>query len=236
MSGHVCKERQGSEESCRSLLLSCLLLPCSAIPAVGRDRSAAPAAEFVQALQIADQQCFLLRVRPFFDLNLTLTGLLHAVERFGVNQRDRTPTGSEFRAPASVVHLYATARVGGRTHIVHAVGTTENVYKALTHRTLVGPAVSFDSPSLARSLGVAQDTRCRYSRQAGGLPRVSPDGFAIWTHRVEAVGIEPTSGCQGPETSTRIVGLLIVGRRGSARQDPPQPIRDWFSPTSHPAD
>ena len=37
---------------------------------------------------------------------------------------------------------------------------------------------------------------------------------------VEAVGIEPTSGCLGPEASTRVARLLNLGLRGSEGQDP----------------
>ena len=47
--------------------------------------------------------------------------------------------------------------------------------------------------------------------------------------RMEAVGIEPTSGCPWPEASTRIVGLLFLGPFGSDQQDPLRPNRDSFS-------
>jgi len=53
---------------------------------------------------------------------------------------------------------------------------------------------------------------------------------------VEAVGIEPTSGCPRPEASTRVVGLLDLGPRDSNRQDSQAPNRDCFSPASHPVD
>ena len=52
---------------------------------------------------------------------------------------------------------------------------------------------------------------------------------------VEAVGIEPTSGCPRTGASTRVVDRLGLGPRGSGRQDPQEPSRDWFSPTSLPA-
>jgi len=53
---------------------------------------------------------------------------------------------------------------------------------------------------------------------------------------VEAVGIEPTSGCPGPETSTRVVDPLNLGPQGSDRQDPGKPSQALISPATRPTD
>jgi hypothetical protein len=53
---------------------------------------------------------------------------------------------------------------------------------------------------------------------------------------VEAVGIEPTSGCPGPEASTRVVDPLNLGPQGSDRQDPGKPSQALISPATRPTD
>ena len=79
--------------------------------------------------------------------------------------------------------------------------------------------------------------RAHFQAQTGGRTgRGARKNADVDIEMVEAVGIEPTSGCPRPEASTRVVGLLDLGPRGSNRQDPQRPNRDCFSPASHPVD
>jgi len=80
-----------------------------------------------------------------------------------------------------------------------------------------------------RSFRDAQQTGERTGRGAG--KNAGRD-----VEMVEAVGIEPTSGCPGPEASTRVVDPLNLGPQGSDRQDPSRPSQALVSPATRPTD
>jgi len=73
-----------------------------------------------------------------------------------------------------------------------------------------------------------------HSGRTNGLGAIKNAGRNV--EMVEAVGIEPTSGCPGPEASTRVVGPLNLGPQGSDRQDPSKPSQALVSPATRPTD
>ena len=143
----------------------------------------------LQRHQIADDQCFLLRARPAFELSFPRQGSLAIRKLFGVRDPHRPTRRRVHGGAALVVFLEPLKKVASLADIERPVGTTQNVDEP--HATTMPSSVEN-----VKCDTVVGEVRCHglrpfdSSRDAFGIPLV-------------AQGIRPVRWLAMSETSSR---------------------------------